>query len=74
MFSDGLLLHTYKDGNAKQLGFLDDYAFLAVGLLDFYEATLERSLLDRAVELTENHATGVLGPSEGGFFLYGELP
>jgi uncharacterized protein YyaL (SSP411 family) len=71
MFSDGFLLHTYKDGNAKQLGFLDDYAFLAVGLLDFYEATLERSALERAVELTEVMVREFWDSSEGGFFYTG---
>ncbi len=71
MFSDGLLLHTYKDGNAKQLGFLDDYAFLAVGLLDFYEATLERSALEGAVELTEVMVREFWDSSEGGFFYTG---
>jgi uncharacterized protein YyaL (SSP411 family) len=71
MFSHGLLLHTYKDGNAKQLGFLDDYAFLAVGLLDFYEATLERSALERAVEVTEVMVREFWDSSEGGFFYTG---
>ena len=71
MFSDGLLLHTYKDGKAKQLGFLDDYAFLAVGLLDFYEATLDRSALDRALELTQVMVREFWDPSEGGFFYTG---
>jgi uncharacterized protein YyaL (SSP411 family) len=71
MFSDGLLLHTYKDGKAKQLGFLDDYAFLAVGLLDFYEATLDGSALERALELTKVMVREFWDPSEGGFFYTG---
>src|SRR5918995_5438086 len=71
LFSDGLLLHTYKDGKAKQLGFLDDYAFLAVGLLDFYEATLNRSALERAVNLTEVMLREFWDSSEGGFFYTG---
>jgi hypothetical protein len=71
MYSDGMLLHTYKDGKAKQLGFLDDYAFIAVGLLDFYEATLERSALERAVELTEVMVREFWDSSEGGFFYTG---
>jgi uncharacterized protein YyaL (SSP411 family) len=71
MISDGLLLHTYKDGKAKQLGFLDDYAFLAVGLLDFYEATLDRSALERSVELTEVMVREFWDTSEGGFFYTG---
>jgi uncharacterized protein YyaL (SSP411 family) len=72
MISDGLLLHTYKGGNATQLGFLDDYAFLALGLLDFYEATLERSALERAVELTEVMVREFWDSSEGGFFYTGK--
>ena len=32
MFRDGRLLHTYKNGTGKILGYLDDYAFLAAGL------------------------------------------
>ena len=53
MFRDGFLLHTYKDGQARLLGYLDDYAFLAVGLLDVYEVLFYRSLLDRSIELCE---------------------
>jgi hypothetical protein len=71
LFSGGLLLHTYKDGKAKQLGFLDDYAFLAVGLLDFYEATLDHSALERALELTEIMVREFWDSSEGGFFYTG---
>ena len=35
---DGRLLRTYKDGAAKLNGYLEDYAFLADGLLALYEA------------------------------------
>lgn len=72
MISDGLLLHTYKDGKAKQFGFLDDYAFLAVGLLDFYEATLDRSALARAIELTEVMLREFWDSSQTGFFYTGK--
>lgn len=71
LFRDGLLLHTYKDGKAKQLGFLDDYAFLALGLLDFYEAAFDRSALQRAIELTEIMVREFWDASEGGFFYTG---
>ena len=71
LFSDGLLLHTYQDGKAKQLGFLDDYAFLAIGVLDFYEATLDRSALERAVNLTKVMLREFWDPSHGGFFYTG---
>jgi uncharacterized protein len=71
LFRDGWLLHTYKDGKAKQLGFLDDYAFLAIGLLDFYEAAFDRSALQRAVDLTEIMIREFWDVSEGGFFYTG---
>src|SRR4030095_14114089 len=53
MSRDGFLLHTYKDGQGKLLGYLDDYAFVAVGLLDVYEAVLDRSVLERSIQLAE---------------------
>ena len=42
LFRDGRLLHTYKSGTGKILGYLDDYAFLAAGLLDLFEASVNR--------------------------------
>ncbi|MEX0804547.1 MAG: thioredoxin domain-containing protein [Candidatus Binatia bacterium] len=71
LFRDGLLLHTYKDGTGKQLGFLDDYAFLAIGLLDFYEATFDRSALQRAIELAEIMVREFWDETDGGFFYTG---
>src|SRR5207302_8802145 len=53
MFRDGHLLHVYKDGVAKHLGYLDDYAFVAVGFLDLYETTFDRANLSRAVLLAQ---------------------
>ncbi|MBI3099585.1 MAG: thioredoxin domain-containing protein [Planctomycetes bacterium] len=38
---DGRLLHRCRNGQASIKAFLDDYAFLTLGLLDLYEATLE---------------------------------
>ena len=35
--TDGLLLRTYKDGEAKLNGYLEDYAFIIDGLLTLYE-------------------------------------
>ena len=71
LFRDDLLLHTYKDGTAKILGYLDDYAFLAAGLLDLFEATLDRSNLDRASELAEIMLREFADEAGGGFFYTG---
>ena len=50
---DGRLLSTYRDGLAKGMAFLDDYAFLADGLLDLHEATGEARWIDEAKGLME---------------------
>ncbi len=71
LFRDGRLLHTYKSGTGKILGYLDDYAFLAAGLLDLFEATLNRAHLDRAVELAEIMLHEFWDEAGGGFFYTG---
>jgi len=72
MFKDGLLLHTYKDGKAMLPGYLDDYAFVATGLLDLYEATLERSNLERSIELAGIMIREFWDDIDGGFFYTGK--
>ena len=72
LFRDGHLLHTYRDGVAKILGYLDDYAFLAVGLLDLFEATLDRSLLAKTIELTDILIGEFWDDDDGAFFYTGK--
>jgi uncharacterized protein len=66
---DGRLLRSARDGRTSGLGFLDDYANVAQGLLELHVATGEvRWLLEArrvallAVDLFED-------PEQGGFFL-----
>ncbi|HEY7553873.1 MAG TPA: thioredoxin domain-containing protein [Candidatus Binatia bacterium] len=72
MVRDGRLLHTYKDGIAKILGYLDDYAFLGVGLLDLFEATFDGSLLARARELADIMLDEFWDENDGAFFYTGK--
>ncbi len=51
MFRNGRLLRTYKDGEAKLNGYLEDYAFLIDGLLALHELDFNRSTLDTAIAL-----------------------
>jgi uncharacterized protein YyaL (SSP411 family) len=51
MVKDGRLLHRYRSGQAGILGYVDDYAFLANGLLDLYESTFETRWLAEAARL-----------------------
>ncbi len=72
MFRDGFLLHTCKDGCAKLLGYLDDYAFVAVGLLDLYETLFDRTLLQRARQLTDILIREFWDDRAAGFFYTGQ--
>jgi hypothetical protein len=71
MFQSGLLLHSYKDGTAKLLGYLDDYSFAIVGLIDLFEALQGRSLLERAAMLAETMIREFWDDVDGGFFYTG---
>ena len=72
MFREGRLLHTYKDGLAKILGYLDDYAFLTVGLLDLFEATFDRGLLVKAQQLADIMIAEFWDDNDGAFFYTGK--
>ncbi len=68
LYQNGRLFRSFKDGQAKFNAYLDDYAFFVAALIDLYEATFERSYLDRAVELTEVLLAHFEDTHEGGFF------
>lgn len=69
---DGRLLARYRDGEAAHLAYLDDYAFLAWGLLELYQTTLEPGHLEKALSLTEKMIELFWDSAEGGFFFYGK--
>lgn len=65
LWQDGRLLRTYKDGRARLKGYLEDYIFLADGLLALYEASFDqrwfaeaRALLDQAIALFADEPNG----------------
>ena len=51
---EGRLLRTYRDGQAKLKGYLEDYSFLADGLMAVYELTFDQRWLDEARRLVDN--------------------
>jgi hypothetical protein len=65
---DGRLLRTYKDGQSKLNGYLEDYAFLADGLLALSEATFDPRWLAEAHTLTETMVMQFWDDANGGFF------
>ncbi|HEV7843958.1 MAG TPA: thioredoxin domain-containing protein, partial [Pyrinomonadaceae bacterium] len=68
---DGLLLRTYKDGRAKLNGYLEDYSFMAFGLLMLYEATGELEWLEEAQGITERMIEEFWDEEQGGFYYTG---
>ncbi|GAB3790033.1 thioredoxin domain-containing protein [Spirosoma horti] len=50
---NGRLWHSYKNGRARQTGFLDDYATVIDGLLALYQATFTESWLTEADQLMQ---------------------
>jgi uncharacterized protein YyaL (SSP411 family) len=54
MRRDGRLLRTWKAGQARLNGYLEDYAMVAAALVTLYEATFERRWLDEARRLAED--------------------
>ncbi|MFQ5594787.1 MAG: thioredoxin domain-containing protein [Anaerolineae bacterium] len=68
---DGRLLHTYRAGQSRQPGFLEDYAFLIDALLALYETTFELRWLRMAGELAEQMIELFWDDENGGFFTTG---
>jgi uncharacterized protein YyaL (SSP411 family) len=64
---DGTLLRRFRDGDAAIPAMLDDYAFLAQGLLDLYESTFDFRYLDAAIAITQKQRE-LLEDEAGGFF------
>lgn len=56
MTEDGRLLRRWRNGQAAIDGFASDYSFLARGLLDLYQASLNPEYLQQALDLGEQIA------------------
>ncbi len=69
---DGLLLRTYKDGQAKLNAYLEDYAFYIDGLITLYETTGELEWFKEACALTDTMIDEFWDDEEGGFFFTGK--
>jgi uncharacterized protein YyaL (SSP411 family) len=67
--SDGSLKRRYRDGEAAIDGQLEDYAFLAWGLLELYGVTWNTEYLGLAVSLTDWMLARFTDQDAGGFYL-----
>ncbi len=69
LVSSGNLFRRYRDGAVAVEGELEDYSFLAAGLLDLYEAGFDPSYLRGAIRLAERMVELFWDPKEGAFFM-----
>jgi uncharacterized protein len=65
---DGRLGRTWKDGQAKLNGYLEDHAYLVEALLSLYEATFEPRWFAAARELADFTVAHFADEANGGFF------
>ena len=65
---EGRLLRTFRDGRAHLNGYLEDYAFLADGLLSLYEATFDPRWLEEARSLAEGMIELFWDEGDAGFY------
>jgi len=68
LMSDGYLRHTYKDGQARIEGYLEDYASVIEGLLNLHQATFKGKWLSKAIRLAEVMVNEFWDESAGLFF------
>jgi len=72
LHKNGRLMRYYRNGRVVEVAFLDDYAFMILGLLDLYEASFDTEWLIEAKELSEEMIELFTDNEHGGFFLTGK--
>ena len=65
------LFASYRDGKRGASGFLDDYAYYIMALIELYNATFRDTYLNKAVQLCETAVLEFYDNGSGGFHLYG---
>ena len=68
MQRDGRLLRTWKDGQAKLNGYLEDYANLIDGLVATYEATFDPRWIEQATSIADVMLEQFPDEANGGFY------
>lgn len=66
--SEGRLKRTFKGGQSKFNGYIEDYAFYANGLLDLFVVDSKKEYLDKAIKYTDFMLRHFWDDNEGNFF------
>lgn len=69
LLKDGRLMARYRDGEAKIMGFSEDYAYFIYGLIELYLSTLDEEILSFALALNQTFINHYYDYEEGGFFI-----
>ena len=69
LVTDGRLMRSYHENQARHSGYLDDYAFFIAALLDVYMGTFDITWLEQAVNFQEILIENFADKDEGGFFM-----
>ena len=72
-WKDPILFHRYREGETAIPGYLDDYAFLAWGFVELYQATWEPDFLEKALLLMQRAEEHFWDATNGGFFFTGDF-
>ena len=68
MTRDGRVFRSYKNGEARLAGYLEDYAALALAAIALYELTFETKWLERARALADSVVRWFWDDATGAFF------
>ncbi len=66
--SDGRLLHSWRNGEAKFNAYLEDYSYLANAFVTLYEATFDERWVGAACDLADQMLSRFQDSEHGGFF------
>ncbi len=70
---DGGLFHSYKNGDARINGYLEDYSFMIEALVALYECSFDENYLTEAKTLTEYVFTYFYDEASGNFWFTSNL-
>jgi uncharacterized protein YyaL (SSP411 family) len=71
--ADGRLLKRWRDGEAGLPAVLDDYAFMAWGLVELYGATFDERRLEQALGLARTMLHAFRDENHGGLFMSSDV-
>lgn len=70
MDNEGTVYTRFRQGEKGNEGFIEDYAFLSLALIELYETTFNTYYLEKSIEITNKMIDLFWDYNKGGFYLY----